>query len=457
MQRNSSSERSRLSSVCSAMALVMVLAGPGVDAQPVVDQPPDPPSANARGSGPLESVTLESAVRRAVEWHPSVQQVIGVLRASDANIDVAKAGYRPEIDVSGSSGYDNLTGSRWRPRAAISASQMIVDFGKVSSTVDYAKAGSRISEAQVLLAVDMLARDTSYAVIEIQRSVALRQVAAEQVETIRGISDLVDRRFQRGAATRSDALQAQARVQSAVATMQQIDAELQRWQSNLAHLLGQQVAPVVSSDIPPGLLDSCGRGEPDWDRIPAIIQAIGAKDQAQAELRLTRANGLPTVSLGAGASGDVNDPLSRRAEYNFGINVTSSLYQGGANRARTRGAAYSLDAAQAAEANVRNEVSRVLSESQRQVDSFVRVADTLQARQESMKETGMLYRLQYLEMGTRTLVDLLNAQQELHQVRFDLVNTRHDLRRLSVDCLYSSGAERDAFQLTGMVIDGVQL
>jgi adhesin transport system outer membrane protein len=60
-------------------------------------------------------------------------------------------------------------------------------------------------------------------------------------------------------------------------------------------------------------------------------------------------------------------------------------------------------------------------------------------------------------MGTRTLVDLLNAEQELQQVRLDLVNTRHDLRRLNVDCLFNAGEEREAFRLTGLVVEGVRL
>lgn len=402
-------------------------------------------------------MTLEEAARRAVEWHPSVQQAIAQLKARGSDVDVAKAGYRPEINAGASTGYDNLTGAGWRPRANISATQMLYDFGKVSSTVEIARAGTRISAAEVLLAVDNLVRDTGYAIVEIQRNAALHQIAVDQLETIRGISHLVDQRFQRGAATRSDAIQAVARVQSAQATIEQIEAEQRRWSSNLAHLLGQPAAPTVDTDMSERLLHACEQGEPDWDRIPAMMQIAGARDQAKAELDLSRAEGLPTVSVGAGASGDVNDPFSRRAEYNFGLNVSSSLYRGGANRARTRGAAFSLSAADAAEAGVRNEVSRQLSEAQRQVDSLEQLVTTLSARQGSMQETGMLYRLQYLEMGTRTLVDLLNAQQELHQVRFQLANTRHDLRRLNIDCLFTAGKERDAFRLSGMVVEGVAL
>ena len=45
-------------------------------------------------------------------------------------------------------------------------------------------------------------------------------------------------------------------------------------------------------------------------------------------------------------------------------------------------------------------------------------------------------------MGTRTLVDLLNAEQELHQVRFDLVNARYEILRQEMDCLFHSGRQR---------------
>jgi adhesin transport system outer membrane protein len=60
-------------------------------------------------------------------------------------------------------------------------------------------------------------------------------------------------------------------------------------------------------------------------------------------------------------------------------------------------------------------------------------------------------------MGTRTLVDLLNAEQEFQQVRFEAVNVAQTLRSLQVDCLYLSGRMRDAFALSGATVRGVTL
>ena len=402
-------------------------------------------------------ITIDQAAREAVSWHPSVEEATARLDAQAEQVDVAKAGYLPQINGGIGTGYNNLNQSRWRPRANLSVSQMLYDFGKVRGSVDSARAGTAISEAQLLLSVDSLIRDTSYSVIELQRNEALHVIAVEQLESVESIRALVQRRFEEGAATKADLLQAEARVQGAQATTQEIEAEQQRWQTALAHLLGRDAAPAISPELPDGFMTYCEFQEPDWARIPAIQEVEAQRDQAKAELNRSKAENLPTVSLGAGGSADINDPFSGHEEYNFGINVSTSLFNGGANRARTRSANYALSAANAAEARIRNEVSRTLSEAQRQVSSLGRVLDTLSFRETSMRETGELYRAQYLELGTKTLVDLLNAEQELHQVRFDRVNTQYDLRRLQINCAVNSGSVREAFGLSGTSINGVTL
>lgn len=402
-------------------------------------------------------LTLESSVREAVAWHPSVEQAIGGLNERGTGVQEARAGYSPQISGGLGSGLEISGGSRWRPRANLSATQMIYDFGKVSSSVAAAEAGVRVGRAQLLVAVDNLARNTAYAVIEIQRSRALLAVAQEQRESVQAIDELVQYRAQRGASTRSDALQSDARVQSAEVTILQITAELHRWKSNLRHLLGRDDPGHVTDDVPEWLGEACLLATPDWDRVPAMMQFKAQREEAQARYNQSMAEAMPTLSLGADASSDFRDPFSDRSEVTVGFTISSSLYQGGATKARRNGARYALQTADAAIATTRVEVNRNLSEAREQITSLTRMRDTLELRQEVMRETGKLYRLQYFEMGSRTLLDLLNAEQELHQVRFDRVNAVHDVRRLNVDCLYSSGSTRDAFALTGMVVQGVTL
>ena len=402
-------------------------------------------------------ITIDEAAREAVSWHPSVEEAKARLDERSILVDVAEAGYMPQISGGIGTGYNNLSQSRWRPRASLSVSQMLYDFGKVRGSVDSAKAGTEIGRAQLLLSVDSLIRDTSYAVIELQRSGALRAIAADQLESVGSIRTLVQRRFEEGAATKADMLQVEARVQAAQATIQEIETEEQRWQTALAHFLGREAAPPISPEVPDGFMQYCAFQDPDWSAIPAMQEVEAQRDQATAERKRSRAENLPTVSLGASGSADINDPFGDREELNFGINISTSLFNGGANRARSRGADYALSAAIAAEARVRNQVSRTLRETQNQAFGLGRVLDTLTFRETSMRETGMLYRMQYLELGTKTLVDLLNAEQELHQVRFDRMNTQQDLRRLQIDCMVNSGSARAAFGLAGADIRGIRL
>lgn len=411
-------------------------------------------ATGAEGNGP---VTLEGAARAAVAWHPSVLEAIGTLGARGEEVNVARAGYLPQVSAGVGTGYDSRVSGTWRPRPQVGASQMLYDFGKVSAAVESARAGTRIGRAELLLAVDTLIRDTGYAVIELQRATALKAVAEDQLASIRHISDLVDSRAGQGAATRSDAFQAQARVEAAQASLAQIEAEERRWTSNLTYLTGRDEVAGVAAEVPEWLMQSCARPRPAWTEVPVVMLADARQERATADLRRSRAERYPTLSFGGDASTDFASPLGSRSIYNFGLRVSSNIFGGGITAARARGAQYELEAAEAAVTRARTDTGQRLAEAQQQIASLTRLSDTLVSRETNMRETGKLYRLQYLEMGTRTLVDLLNAEQELNQVRFDAVNTRHDLRRLELDCLFVTGRAREAFGLNGTTVRGVTL
>ncbi len=73
---------------------------------------------------------------------------------------------------------------------------------------------------------------------------------------------------------------------------------------------------------------------------------------------------------------------------------------------------------------------------------------SLASRQPMMRETRNIYQAQFLDLGTRTLLDVLNADQELHAARFDEINTRYDLYKLNIECGYAAGRLRDIFGLS---------
>ncbi|WP_266064373.1 TolC family protein [Brucella intermedia] len=407
-------------------------------------------------------ITLENAVHVALNWHPSIDEAVAKIGEADAEIEVARAGYFPKVQGGLNGNYQNGDGDGWRPKLNVSASQMIYDFGKVSSAVEARTAGANVSRAQLLLGIDVLVRDTANAVIEVQRYRALLTVAKNQLSGVQAIAHLVTQRSDKGASTRSDEIQAAARVQAAQSTVLEITGQLQRWESTLANLLGRSGAVNVDANVPPWLSTACSASEPDWSQAPGLLQAEARKAEAVAQLKLSRARVMPTLALEAGSGYGFNQSSSRednrdQPDFTVGLNLTGDLYDGGAKAAARNAATHALTAAEAAIRNSRFDINNSLTQARSQTGSLQQLLASLSARDGMMRQTRDLYRQQYIELGTRTLLDLLNAEQELHQAGFDTANTVHDLRKLGVECMFSSGRSRQFFALQGMTIKGITL
>lgn len=122
---------------------------------------------------------------------PGHFEAIGQLYQQNENVNIARSGYYPQVSGGFNSGYDSGLSGNGQSRAfSLSASQMLYDFGKVSSSVDSALARVSGSQAAVLLSIDQVTRDTSFAMIELQRSQLLVALAHEQIDGISAIAEL---------------------------------------------------------------------------------------------------------------------------------------------------------------------------------------------------------------------------------------------------------------------------
>jgi adhesin transport system outer membrane protein len=459
--RSLEGESTRISTdpVAATAATPIITAEQATPAAPVVsnedradDAAPDV-SALAALAGPLD---LDTAVRQAIVSYPSIVESVGRLNATLEEVGVARAGYFPRVSTAIGSGYRRSNSDPW-DSFSISASQMLYDFGKVSSSVDVASSGAERNRAGVLLAMDDLARDTAEAFIEVQRFQALLGIAKEQTLAIADIQNLAEQRSQLGASTRSDALQAQSRHEAALATELQLQAQLDMWRRTLQNFIGHEVPVQVDTAFPDAFAQACVADGDDFEAVPKVLEAEASLSEARANIEKARANFFPTLTLNANY-GNLNNPanvafnpsLSER-ELSVSVSVDSTLFQGGGASARRRAAEYSVQAAQAGKEAALREATRSFREARDQSLSFNERLRYLDARYENVVSTQALYRQQYLALGTRTLLDILNTEQEIHQSRFDKQHTLHDLRQMQIACLHSLGKLRDAFGLDSRI------
>ncbi|EZQ17990.1 type I secretion protein TolC [Halopseudomonas bauzanensis] len=396
------------------------------------------------------TLRLADAVRSALNEHPAIAESLSRLDAQQEQVSVARAGYWPQLRGGINTGYRHTTG-RSEEALTLSASQMLYDFGKVSSAVEAAASGVDREEASVLLAAEDLIRETTQAFIEARRYEELLELATAQIEAIGELEALAAKRSALGASSVSDQMQAQSRREAARAVQLQMQAQRDQWHSALEKLIGSSQRLTLDEAYPQPLEGLCPRLPENFDSAPRVVIAEAERAEAEAAIRQARAEQRPTLSLNA----DFEHYLNRNTEglqqlddqeLVVSLNLTSNLFQGGALRARSRAAEHALQSASAARDRALLELSRFYREARDRSRSLTTSLALQDERYASIVKTQELYRHQYLSLGTRSLLDILNTEQEIFQTQVDKQNTLFDLRSLQIDCLYSVGGLRETFR-----------
>lgn len=90
------------------------------------------------------------------------------------------------------------------------------------------------------------------------------------------------------------------------------------------------------------------------------------------------------------------------------------LYQGGGLTARRNAASHAVDAAQSTIQRTRLDVRQKLMEARSRAMSLASALQILRRQQQLSERTRELYQQQYLDLGSRPLLDVLNAEQEVY-------------------------------------------
>ena len=405
-------------------------------------------------------LSLNEAVKAANDWHPALRNASGQLLQTSEGISAAKASYYPQVNAGisseSTSQRSTTTGSYRTNQGKVTVTQMLYDFGKVSNSVAQAEASAEVARFQLLLTQDAVARETALVWVELSRQQAMSQIATSQVEGVKALANLAMEREKKGASTRSDSLQAQARVESAAAQAVNIAAQVQRNRISLMQLTGSKALLASDSVAPQFLAQACNAAVPTLPST-SVLRAQALREEAKASVSVADSARMPTLSLNGSVQRGL-DSQSRSNSQNSGldaaitVNFTAPLYEGGGNQARLRAALHALDAAEAAIEQAQLQTQQGLQDAQAQFQGQRSREPLLAQRIESIKSTKILYGEQYLQLGTRSLLELLNAEQEYHSARFDQLESQYEQLRLGVECLYQNGHLREAFNLDMPVV-----
>lgn len=409
---------------------------------------------------PVSQLSFNETILRALQRSPDVSQSVSVLAGQGAYIDVAKAGYYPQLSGGLSTG-DLSSGERGRQLISLNATQMLYDFGKVKSGVDIEQAKLAAEQANVLLSIDNVAYETANAIVNIKRYQEITQIAQQQINGISRIAEIANLRAQAGISTQADPVQARANLEAAQANLVVQQTQLKKFQQKLRTLLG---ADVTGQDwaIPERVVrDSDLYRDPEFNQIPSMIAAQAQIEVAKFQKQQSKLTNYPTLSVKGSLSQALNGRNPNNNEddgmYNsIMLEASSNLYQGGAKASQTRAASYAEEAAKAKVNSVYLDVLDEIRVLREEIENKQHLMSILMARKETSIRTRELYQEQY-KLGTRSAVDLLNAEQSIHSAAQEIENARYDIYDAIVRYITVTGRSRDLYNLNNIPIQGFEI
>ena len=384
----------------------------------------------ALAAGPAGADTLADAVARAIARFPDLRAAVANRRAVEQQTAQARGAWWPSIDATLGQGRETSRNQSTLPRgqdvaltrreAEVAVSQLLFDGGGATGQVRRFGARTDGAAYQVAAAAEALALKVVLAYVEVLRLRGQVELAAQNVdkhrETLRQIELLADG----GAGRRSDVYQTVARLALAQSSVTQLEGQLEQALAELRHLAGP---PAGELGAPASLERSIPNSfeavlEAALSAHPSVRAAERDLVAAHADRDSARARHAPRINLELGMSHnhDLDGVPGLNSDRFAMLRLRQNIFRGGSDEARVREAESRIDEALANVGRARNDVERDL----RQAWESLR-ADRARMPQLAM-HAGMSVQVveaykQQFRIGQRTLLDVLNAENEQFSAR----------------------------------------
>src|SRR5574343_1948396 len=395
---------------------------------------------------PATALTAVDAVDLALCNNPQTREVWASARAQAAMVGVARAGWLPNLDASaGVARVQNRDNPFTRTSAALTLSWLLVDFGQRSANVENANqllnAAAATQDATVQ-ALFLAALQTYYAAQATQAAVVS---ATEAERAARESFQAADARYNVGVATPADRLQAQTALSQATLNRIRAEGEARNALGTLANALGfgaQQ--KIMLADLPavPGervfqkevdaLIAEAQARRPDLRAAEAQLKA------AEASIDLARAQGRPTISLGAGPSWQESAGVITQGN-SIGLSLNVPLFTGFDTTYRVRSAAAQAEVRAAQRDRIKHQVAldvwRAYQSLTTATQSLSTTADLVASAEQSERVALGRYKA-----GVGTILDVLSAQSALASARLQRIQAQLDWNVYRATLAQSVGA-----------------
>lgn len=389
---------------------------------------------SAQNPSVQNGLTLEEALSRAYAANPTVQAARADLRGVDEGYAQAKSGFRPT--VSGSASYQserfdgNINLTHEDPKTlALTVTEQLYSGGSTLAQMDSAKSAIMAARAHVRQVGQGVLLQAATVYLDVLRDRQVVTLNANNETVLRRQLDAARSRFALGDITQTDVRQSESRLANADAGLA---AALGQMQSSAAHfesIVGEAPQTLFTPAHTP-ILPQTLQAALDIAALasPVLENAAFASRAAAASTRAIIGEGRPQIAV-SGQVAQVYDPVQsfddRETDTSVLISATLPFYTGGLRDSRVR-------QARALEGQRRHEGDAAARTVRQGVidawQNLMAAKAELAARQTQidaarLARDGVKAEAQY---GSRTTLDVLNAEQEYLNAQVDYASAAHD-------------------------------
>ena len=414
-------------------------------------------------AGSASADTLRESLNEAYRTNPTLTGQREALKVNDASVAIARAAGRPQISATVSLNRDITQAGSLRRlgkgpylSGGLDVSYPLFNGGSVRNSIIAAKTRVEAGRATLRAVEGDVFTEAVAAYMDVIRDRAIVELNQNQVKVLGTNLEASRDRFQIGDVTRTDVAQSEARQALARSALETARGRLASSEENYRRVIGHRPAVLTPPPpLPPLPASPDAASQIALANNPDLIAISRQSEAARFDVRVAEAARLPTLS--GVASGNYVDTLAGSPGFGprsgtsttIGLQSRIPLYQGGLPSAR-------IAQSQALEGQTLEQ--RVATE--RAVIATTRSSfATYQAAQDAIASNLVAVKANELALegaraengvGTRTILEVLNAEQELLNAQVQLVSARRDAYVAGFQLLNAMGqAQADVLGLDG--------
>jgi adhesin transport system outer membrane protein len=392
-----------------------------------------------------EVMKLQNAVESAITTNPEVLKMFNTYEANYAEeLAAIGSGFLPSIDytasIYGEQRFDPLTKDSnnqqydkkyGRYNRGIAIRQNLFNGFYDYNNVQRLSHAARGKVYELENTSQLLANDTTKAYVDLVRYRLLVGLAEDNYVSLKTLFEQLKLKVDAGVAKKSDLEQAQSRLSLADYNLTVEGSNLHDMEAKYQRLVGNlppkelDTNIQINKDIPKDALTALTKAQQNNPALVASFEDI----QQQASMRNVKVSAfMPRVDFKAFKDANINSNGVYGDFRNEGVGVDFSwnLFRGGADINSTLKEHNLYEAALDNRDKICRDVREQLEVGYNDIRKYTEQVAYLDQRQIAIEKARDAYRKQF-EINQRSLIDLLNAENELFEAKRAYLNATHDL------------------------------